>query len=42
VDIVATGTFYAAPVHQALNKIISLHAVLMCRTVRKMRERRLA
>lgn len=42
VDIVATGTFHAARVHHALNKIVSLHAVLMRRTVRKVRERRLA
>ena len=42
VDVVAVKARDSAPVHDALHKIISLHAVLMRRTVRKMREAELA
>ena len=42
VNVVATETCDAAPIHHALHEVVSLHAILMGRAVRKMRERRLA
>lgn len=42
VDVVATGALYTARIHNALNKIVSLHSVLMRCTFRKMSECRLA
>ena len=42
VHIMAVKASDPAAVHHALCKIISLHAVLVCRTIRKMRETKLA
>jgi len=42
VNIVATGALHTACVHDALNEVVALHAVLVCRAVRKVGECRLA
>jgi hypothetical protein len=41
-NIVATEAGNPAPVHNALNEVVPLHAVLMRSPIRKMREGRLA
>jgi len=41
-DIVATEAGHTAPVHQALNEIVSLHPVLMAGAVGEVGERCLA
>ncbi len=41
-DVMTTGAFHAAVIHHALNKVVTLHAVLVRRAVRKVRERCLA
>src|SRR5579863_7883398 len=38
VDIVACCTCHAMAVHDALNEIVALHAILMCSTVGEMEE----
>src|SRR5579863_2921320 len=40
--IVATEAGHAARIHEAADKIVTLHAVLVCRTVREMSERSFA